>query len=125
MAEAFAGLPTIGPNESSEIPDHDAPTQRSSTIQRCRNTDPGAALYDSYETNRRLDDTEPAPTVLGKDWKYAHPDQPRGITVRERARLQSFKDDYTFIGEISSRRQQLANAVPVDLAASLATAIDE
>ena len=125
VSEAFEGLPTIGPNETSEIPHHEAPTQRESTITRCRETEQGEQLYDSYETNKRLDANRPSFTIIGKDWKYAHPTEPRGITVRERARLQSFDDDFELDGEETSQRQQLANAVPVELAASLADVVND
>jgi DNA (cytosine-5)-methyltransferase 1 len=123
VEDAFEGLPEIGPNESSTMSDHEAPTQRQSTIDRCRNTDHGEQLYESYETNRRLDPTGPSFTIIGEDWKYAHPHKPRGITVRERARIQSFADDYELCGDESSRRQQLANAVPPRLTERLADSL--
>jgi len=116
VMDAFCGLEKLAPNESGDTQDHETPTQRESTIQRCRETDWGEQLYDSYETNKRLHPYKPAPTVIGKDWKYAHPHQPRGITVRERARLQTFPDWFAFVGDETTRRQQVANAVPVDLA---------
>lgn len=115
VADAFRGLEELSPNEDGELSDHEAPRQRESTIQRCRETGWGEQLYDSYETNKRLHPHEPAPTVLGKDWKYAHPHQPRGITIRERARLQTFPDWFSFVGKQRERRQIIANAVPVDL----------
>lgn len=121
--EAFEGLPELEPNESSELADHDAPTQRQSTIDRVRETDHGEQLYESYETNRRLDPNEPSFTIIGKDWKYGHPHQPRGLTVRERARLQSFPDEHEFEGSETERRKQVANAVPIELAESVVTSL--
>jgi DNA (cytosine-5)-methyltransferase 1 len=51
----------------------------------------------------------------------------RYFTVRESARLQTFRDDYVFAGAWSEAMRQLGNAVPVALAhavaASLATAL--
>ena len=41
-----------------------------------------------------------------------HPEEHRGLSVREAARLQSFPDDYIFYGNLGSQQQQIANAVP-------------
>ena len=41
-----------------------------------------------------------------------HPQQDRGLSVREAARLQSFPDHYIFCGSLGSQQQQIANAVP-------------
>lgn len=45
-----------------------------------------------------------------------HPEQHRGLSVREAARIQSFPDDYIFSGSIGLRQQQVSNAVPPLLA---------
>ncbi|MFW9956580.1 MAG: DNA (cytosine-5-)-methyltransferase [Candidatus Odinarchaeota archaeon] len=43
---------------------------------------------------------------------FIHPSQNRLISLREAARLQSFSDDYRFLGSLSSRFKQIGNAVP-------------
>lgn len=47
---------------------------------------------------------------------YIHPREPRGLTSREAARIQTFPDDYVFTGSQNSWYAQIGNAVPVKLA---------
>ena len=64
---------------------------------------------------RRINRSEPAKTIIaaggGGTWGYHYPD-PRPLTNRERARLQSFPDDFEFKGNITEVRRQIGNAVP-------------
>lgn len=64
---------------------------------------------------RRLDPTKPAYTVTGSGgggtYIY-HWDEPRALTNRERARLQTFPDNYFFCGSSQSVRKQIGMAVP-------------
>lgn len=55
--------------------------------------------------------------------KFTHPFLNRAITVREAARLQSFPDDFIFIGNKSTQMKQVGNAVPPLLAAEIAKVI--
>ncbi|WP_448638644.1 DNA (cytosine-5-)-methyltransferase [Geodermatophilus sp. URMC 63] len=61
---------------------------------------------------------------IAKDgYWYIHPTQPRTITVREAARLQTFPDWYRFSGPPSAAFKQIGNAVPPLLAEHLGMAI--
>lgn len=64
---------------------------------------------------RRIDRNEPAKTIIaaggGGTWGYHYP-EPRPLTNRERARLQTFPDDFEFIGSVAEVRRQIGNAVP-------------
>ena len=47
----------------------------------------------------------------------------RELTNRERARIQTFPDDFSFMGDYSSVRKQIGMAVPCRLAEIVTTAI--
>lgn len=55
--------------------------------------------------------------------KFTHPFLNRAITVREAARIQSFPDNFHFIGNKGSQMKQVGNAVPPLLAAAIAEVI--
>lgn len=54
---------------------------------------------------------------------YIHPTQPRGLSPREAARVQTFPDDYFFRGTLNDWYYQIGNAVPVKLAGIIASTI--
>jgi len=76
-----------------------------------------------------LRDNEPSNTIpahLYKDgMRHIHPDpkQARSITVREAARLQSFDDDYEFLGAMMYQYKMIGNAVPPKFAKTIAESV--
>jgi DNA (cytosine-5)-methyltransferase 1 len=64
---------------------------------------------------KRLHPNQPSPTIVanggGGTWGY-HYKEPRPLTNRERARIQTFPDDFIFEGTPTEIRRQLGNAVP-------------
>ena len=72
----------------------------------------GAKISQIY---KRLDPTKPAYTVTGSGGGGTHIyhwEEPRALTNRERARLQTFPDTYRFVGSKESVRKQIGMAVP-------------
>ena len=74
----------------------------------------GARISQIY---KRLDPSKPAYTVTGSGGGGTHIyhwSEPRALTNRERARLQTFPDNYVFEGSKESVRKQIGMAVPCD-----------
>ena len=72
----------------------------------------GAKISQIY---KRLDPTKPSYTVTGSGGggtHIYHYKEPRALTNRERARLQTFPDTYFFEGTKESVRKQIGMAVP-------------
>ena len=66
---------------------------------------------------KRLDPSKPSYTVTGSGvvgTHIYHCDEPRALTNRERARLQTFPDKFIFYGNKESVRRQIGMAVPVE-----------
>lgn len=55
--------------------------------------------------------------------RFMHPRDDRAISLREAARLQTFRDSYDFFGSAKDIAKQIGNAVPVGLVEALAPAI--
>ena len=74
---------------------------------------------------RKLDPKKPAYTVTaaggGGTFMYHWTD--RELTNRERARIQTFPDDFEFVGNYSSVRKQIGMAVPCKLSEIVLTAV--
>lgn len=83
----------------------------------------GRAIYE--DIYGRLYWDRPAITITGyarnpASGRFVHPEQDRGLSVREAALLQGFPSDYWFEGGLDQRFQQVGNAVPPAFSAYLA-----
>ncbi|SED07084.1 DNA cytosine methyltransferase [Paenibacillus sp. GP183] len=120
--------------EERPIP-HDAPNQeytnhQAKVIEMLRHIPPGEnAWYDGLPQHlrlnvkgtkisqiyKRLHPDKPSYTVTGSGGGGTHMyhyDIPRALTNRERARLQTFPDNYKFLGGKEAVRKQIGMAVP-------------
>lgn len=82
--------------------------------------------FHKYNVIRLDSPSNTIPAHLHKDGlRHIHPDpkQARSITVREAARLQSFDDDFEFVGSIGSQYKMVGNAVPPKFAKIIAETI--
>lgn len=114
----------------SNAPNNDRTTQHPTVVERLKYIKPGqnaftAKLPTHLQLNvkgakisqiyKRLDPTKPAYTVTGSGGggtHIYHYSEPRALTNRERARLQTFPDTYLFTGSKESVRKQIGMAVP-------------
>ena len=115
-----------------DAPNHERTKQSPLVIQRLEHIRPGenaftADLPEELKLNvsgarisqiyKRLDPNKPSYTVTGSGGGGTHIyhwSEPRALTNRERARLQTFPDSYVFSGGKESVRRQIGMAVPCD-----------
>lgn len=75
---------------------------------------------------RRLDSEGISNTVdtkFGDPRYFLHPDEQRGLSIREASRIQGFPDSFRFDGTFSEQFRMIGNAVPVPMAKSVAQAV--
>jgi DNA (cytosine-5)-methyltransferase 1 len=90
-----------------------------------RRSDKAYELSRTYNGKcRRLRWDQFSPTVdthFGDPWYFLHPDEQRGLTPREAARIQGFPDWYSFDSSEKGQYRLIGNAVPPPVAQSIAT----
>lgn len=114
-------------NSNKLLYDHIAKRLAPTQYARISSIGPGQGMKDLPPSLRpksgysgaygRLDFEMIAPTITR--WvfhpgsgRFSHPSEPRLITMREAARLQSFSDDFRFTGTYNDKASQIGNAVP-------------
>ncbi|MDP2788406.1 MAG: DNA cytosine methyltransferase [Pseudomonadota bacterium] len=140
VREAIGHLPKLAAGQADATdPLHKARNLNLVNLRRIRASRPGGTWEDWPEELRapchlastgasfksvyaRMSWDQPAPTMTTQCYnfgtgRFGHPEQDRGITLREAAIIQSFPDDYRFVppGEIAhfaSVGRMIGNAVP-------------
>lgn len=112
VKQAFKGLPL---KPTPTIPNHIGRAHGSAVIERYRNLAYGER--DSKTRINKLDPDKPSYTiVVGSDHGggkgHVHPYEPREVTPRESARIQTFPDFWEFTGTSRHPIRQVGNAVP-------------
>ncbi len=132
--QALADIPPSAPN-------HEKTRQHSRVIERLKHIKPGQNAFTAdlpeelklqvkgatiSQIYRRLNPDQPSYTVTGSGGGGTHLyhwEENRALTSRERARLQTFPDDYIFYGTKEAVRKQVGMAVPPYLAEQLCRAM--
>jgi DNA (cytosine-5)-methyltransferase 1 len=116
-------------NGATVLLNHQAPNHPADVIRKIACTTPGAPMYPKFKQRIRLHPDEPSPTQVSggirPQFQFGHPNQPRGLTIRERCRIQSFPDTYEITGGTVQGRVQTGNAVPPLLARAIGTSVME
>lgn len=123
--EALSGIPVDAPNQI-------VTKQSNLVVERLKHIKPGQNAFNANlpvhlqlkvkgakisQIYKRLEPDKPAYTVTGSGGGGTHMyhwEEPRALTNRERARLQTFPDNYEFFGTKESVRRQIGMAVPAE-----------
>lgn len=129
--------PLIAP----DAPNNELTRQSSVVVERLKYIPPGKnAWYDGIPQHlrlnvkgarmsqiyKRLDPKKPSYTITGSGGGGTHVyhwSEPRALTNRERARIQTFPDTFVFVGSKESVRKQIGMAVPVEGAKVIVEAV--
>jgi DNA (cytosine-5)-methyltransferase 1 len=122
----------LNPPIPKDAPNNDLTKQSATVVERLKHIRPGENAFNSKlpkhlqlnvrgarisQIYRRLDPSKPSYTVTGSGGGGTHVyhwSEPRALTNRERARLQTFPDNFVFCGTKEAVRRQIGMAVPVN-----------
>jgi DNA (cytosine-5)-methyltransferase 1 len=135
VKEAIGDLPVLESGQSSNVPNHNAMKHSAQMLEKMKYIKDGGNRYDipieirpkSGDARKyiRYNSSKPSICITGDMRKVFHYNQNRALTNRELARLQTFPDDFTFVGNNDKIQQAIGNAVPPNLAYLLALKIKE
>ena len=147
VKEAIGDLPPIEAGESHpKIPNHRSKKLPENWLRLIRmipknggsrSDAPKELWLPCHRKHRGYDDVfgrlwwdKPSVTLTTGCWdpskgRFVHPEQDRGLSLRECARLQGFPDDFVFKGPPTSIARQIGNALPPPLARAIAKVVAE
>lgn len=101
-------------DELDRFPDPDTPNQVANHVYSAYKL-----TYRNFTGHRPTDPDKPCPTILARGnggggvCAIPHYNGKRRLTIRESAAIQTFPDDFEFVGAMNSCYRQIGNAVPV------------
>ena len=124
----IVGAGSVLCHEATAAPNNETREHKTESIRRYMRLDYGQR--DQLGRVDRLDPMLPSKTVIaggmnGGGRSHLHPEIPRTLSVRECARLQTFPDEYVFVGATARQFTQVGNAVPPVLAALIGRSVHE
>ena len=142
VRDAIGDLEPVQAGERSKIdPFHKSAGHRKSTLDviravpidgGSRPSGVGPACLDNvagfYDVYGRLSWEKPSITITHyarnpASGRFIHPEQDRGLTMREAARLQGFPDTFEFTGTFDDVFRQIGEAVPPPMSVALAESV--
>lgn len=145
VKQKISDLPILKAGEKNEIdPLHKSARLSETNLERMSFTKHDGGDRSTWPTRLRLNchkgkhihpDTYnrifwdlPSPTITGgfpfiSKGRFGHPEQSRGLSLREAARLQTFPDKFIFWGNFGQIALQIGNAVPVEFAKQIALSL--
>lgn len=118
VKEAIGDLETL---EENHTINHVFTSHNDDFTKKIKNTPIGKSVFGNYsDAFFKAPPNEPSRTVKeNHGGVFVHYSKDRVMTPRELARLQSFPDDFVFMGSKSTILKQIGNAVPVGLAEAI------
>lgn len=118
VAHALRGIPPLG----KDLANHTSRDHSERIIERYKNLKFGER--DSKTRINKLDPSRPSFTIIvgsdkGGGKGHVHPFEPREVSPRESARMQTFPDWWAFSGTSRHPIRQVGNAVPPLMAAAI------
>ena len=135
IKDAIENYPPLASGETSSIPNHEAMAHSERMLEKMSYVNDGGNRNDIPQKLRpakgdvrkyiRYDSTKPSICITGDMRKVFHYNQNRALTVRELAAIQTYPDNFVFLGSKIKQQQMVGNSVPPLLAQAIAEAVKE